>query len=108
MKMRRIIEILDFGVINFKGDVDLPRICMNRALNGFVGLIMLVPIMFPVSLSRAKTDESLIATTNTFFSKPCTLQLSNCKEMMPEQISLAMCFVYNTVASSMSTREICK
>lgn len=86
----------------------LPRICMKWALEGFLGWTVLVLSMFPESLSRAKTDESLVPTTKTFLSKPCKLQVSNCIDMMPVQISLSKCFWYNTVGPSISTKATCK
>lgn len=82
----------------------LLRICMKSAREGFFGWIKLVLSMFPLSLSRTKTDESLVATTKKFFSKPCKLQVSNWRDMMPEEMSLAICFLYSTVGPSVSSK----
>ena len=65
---------------------------MNRALEGFLGWIMLVLSVFPVSLSRAKIDESFVATAKIFFSKPCRMQVSNHTEMTPVLNSLSISF----------------
>ena len=85
--------------------IGLHKICMNRALKGFFGWIALVLSLLPVSLSRAKTDESLVATAKTFFSKPCRLQLTNCSEIISEHSSLSICCWYKVVGPSMSTTE---
>ena len=68
---------------------------------------MLALSMFPVSLSKAKTDESFVATTKTFFSKFCRLQVLNCVEMMPRQISLAIWLWNMILGPSVSTSESC-
>lgn len=88
-------------------EIGLHKTCMNRALKGFFGWIWLVFSLFPVSLSRAKTDESFVATAKTFFSKPCRLQLTNCSEIIPVHSSLSICCWYNTVGPSMSTTKTC-
>lgn len=85
----------------------LPRICINKALDGFLGRIGLALIVFPVSISSAITEESLLATTKAFLSKPWKLQVLNCKEMIPELSSLVKCRSYNKVDPSKSNSETC-
>lgn len=80
---------------------------MNRALEGFLGWTMPELSGFPVSLSTAKTDESFVATTKTFFSKPWKLQVANCREMTAADSSLAICFSYNIAGPSKSISETC-
>jgi len=65
------------------------------------------PSVFPFSLSSAITDESFVPTAKMFFSKPCKLQVRNCREMIPAEISLAICFWYNKVGPSMLKTETC-
>lgn len=78
---------------------------MNKALDGFLGRMGLALIVFPVSISSARTEESLVATTKAFLSKPWKLQASNCKEIIPELSSLVNCRSYNNVGPSKSNSE---
>ena len=80
---------------------------MYKALEGFLGRIMLVLRVFPDSVSSATTEESLVAATKTFFSKPCKLQVTDCKEIIPVLSSLAKCLSYNKVGPSRLIRQTC-
>ena len=85
----------------------LPNTCINIALEGFLGWIVPMLNVFPVSPSSVRTDESFVPTAKMFFSKPCKLQVLNCREMIPVEISLAICFRYNKDGPSMLITETC-
>lgn len=86
---------------------EIPKICISKALEGFFGWTLEGLNIFPVSVSRAKTDESLVATTKIFLSNPCKLHVLNCIDMTPAQSSLAICVWYSIVLLSESINTTC-